>query len=771
MSKEKLLVLDDEPRVLSSLEDLFEEDYEALTTTDFRTALRMAQELDVAVVLTDERMPEITGHEFLAQLKDVSRATRVLISGYSDVLALEQAVNAGRIYAYVSKPWDPLELKVTVGAAMAHFQLIQRIEQERELLRVLMESIPDLIYFKDSDSRFTRINREYARTLGVKDAGEWLGKRDADILDPEYARQSYQDEQEIVRSGQPLVDRVEKLRKADGRFVWLSTTKVPIFDSAGLVSGIAGISREITDLKDVEEALREQSERNRLILETANDAFIAMDSSGSITAWNHQAERTFGWAAEEVMGRPFADAVLAPGSRESHACGEPSLRTGERTMLNTPMLSTMLNTMLNTMVNQRTELDAVHRDGHEFPVEFTVWPVRAGETYSFNALVRDISETRRADLQAKAIQHAVGRYSSLAVEYAPEGVVIVNRDGTMVLVNAQTERLFGYSQEDLTGKPAEMLLPERFRPSYTQRRAAYFSDPRVQSIGADLDLKGLRKDGSEFPVEIGLNPIQTDEGVLLVTSVRDATERKEFERVLREKNVELEKASTAKDFFLATMSHELRTPLNAILGFTGTLLMKLPGPLTADQERQLKTVQASGKHLLSLVNDLLDLVKIESGKVEVQLQAASCQDVLAEVVSALKPLAEAKSLLFEAIFPTQPLMITTDRRALSQIVLNLANNAIKFTPRGSVRLELADAPGDGPPMLAVHVVDTGTGIKPENQEKLFRPFERVNGGSRVEGTGLGLYLCRKLAELIGGRVQFESEFGHGSRFTLLIPKG
>jgi PAS domain S-box-containing protein len=755
MSKEKLLVLDDEPRILSSLEDLFGDDYEALTTTDFRTALRMAQEQDVAVVLTDERMPEITGHEFLAQLKDVSRATRLLISGYSDVLALEQAVNAGRIYAYVSKPWDPLELKATVGAAMAQFQLVQRIEQERELLRVLMESIPDLIYFKDSDSRFTRINREHARTLGVQDAGEWLGKRDADFLDAEYARQSYRDEQEIVRSGQPLVDRVEKLRKADGRFVWLSTTKVPIFDNAGLVSGIAGISREITDLKDIEEALREQSDHNRLILETANDAFIATDATGSITAWNHQAELTFGWAAEEVMGRPFTDTVLAPAHREAHARGvQRFLRTGERTML-----------------NRRTELDALHRDCHEFPVEVTVWPVRVGETYSFNALVRDIGEKRRAELQAKAIQYAVGRYSSLAVEHAPEGVVIVNREGTMVLVNAQTERLFGYSQEDLLGRPADLLLPERFRPSYTERRATYFSDPKVQSIGAELDLKGLRKDGSEFPVEIALNPIQTDEGVLLVSSVRDATERKEFERMLREKNVELEKASTAKDFFLATMSHELRTPLNAILGFTGTLLMKLPGPLTADQERQLKTVQASGKHLLSLVNDLLDLAKIESGKVEVQLQAASCQEVLVEVVSALRLLAEAKSLRFEAVFPAQPLLVTTDRRALSQIVLNLANNAIKFTACGSVRLEVADAPGDDPPMVAVHVADTGAGIKPENQEKLFRPFERVNGGSRVEGTGLGLYLCRKLAELIGGRIEFESEFGRGSRFTLLIPKG
>jgi protein-histidine pros-kinase len=226
----------------------------------------------------------------------------------------------------------------------------------------------------------------------------------------------------------------------------------------------------------------------------------------------------------------------------------------------------------------------------------------------------------------------------------------------------------------------------------------------------------------------------------------------------------------AKDSFFAGMSHELRTPLNAILGFIGILLMRLPGPLTPDQEGQLKTVQENARQLLSLVNDLLDLAKIESGKLDVQLQMESCQDVLEEVVSTLRPLAEAKSLVLEARFPVQPLMVMTHRRSLIQIVVNLVNNAIKFTPQGSVRLELTDAPGDGPPRAAIHVVDTGAGIKPEDQEKLFRAFERVESTAREEGTGLGLHLCRKLADLIGGRIEVESEFGRGSRFTLLIPK-
>ena len=187
---------------------------------------------------------------------------------------------------------------------------------------------------------------------------------------------------------------------------------------------------------------------------------------------------------------------------------------------------------------------------------------------------------------------------------------------------------------------------------------------------------------------------------------------------LHMKNIVLETANAAGDFFMSSMSHELRTPLNAIIGFTSVLLMKLAGPLAPDQEKQLKTVQASGKHLLSLVNDLLDLAKLKSGKVEVQLQAVSCQDVLAEVVSALKPLAEAKAIGFEVSFPEQPVEVRTDPRSLRQIVFNLGSNAIKFTAKGSVRLELTRASGGD--LAAVHVLDTGMGIRLEDQEGSFR---------------------------------------------------
>ena len=242
-------------------------------------------------------------------------------------------------------------------------------------------------------------------------------------------------------------------------------------------------------------------------------------------------------------------------------------------------------------------------------------------------------------------------------------------------------------------------------------------------------------------------------------------------REIADKNLELAEASRMKSAFIANMSHELRTPLNAIIGFTGALLMKLAGPLTFDQDKQLNTIRTSARHLLSLINDILDVAKIESGKVTLAAERVHCQNLLSETADTLRPLASQKGLALMLDLPETPLIIASDRRALTQIVINLVNNAIKFTEHGSIKIALSQRPGEGGALTEISVQDTGSGIRPEDQAKLFQAFSQLDSTStrNVEGAGLGLYLCQNLASLLGGKLTLTSEFGHGSTFTLAIP--
>jgi PAS domain S-box-containing protein len=277
--KDKLLLLDDEPLILRSLEHLLEDDYQVFTTTDAAAALPLALEHEIAVILCDERMPGLSGHEFFERVKTVSRATRVMISGYADLTAITAAINDGQIFAYVTKPWDPVGLKALVRSAAIQFQLVQDIDHERELLRALMDNIPDLIYFKDRQSRFTRVNQAHASAVGAKNAAECVGKSDADYFESGDAIRWHSEEQELLRSSQPLVDQVERLTSTHGGGRWMSTTKVAMVDRSGRISGIAGISRDVTGRKQAEDDLQ----RAKTAAESANRA-----KSDFLAAMSHE---------------------------------------------------------------------------------------------------------------------------------------------------------------------------------------------------------------------------------------------------------------------------------------------------------------------------------------------------------------------------------------------------------------------------------------------------------------------------------------------------
>jgi PAS domain S-box-containing protein len=477
------------------------------------------------------------------------------------------------------------------------------------------------------------------------------------------------------------------------------------------------------------------------LLESAPDAIIGVNDVGVIVLMNAQAVRLFGYSRDELLGQPIE--LLVPESvRDLH----PARREG------------YVGDPIPRPMGAGVELSARRKDGTEFPAEISLSAIDTEEGIVVSAAVRDVSDRKRAEAKFRGL-----------LEAAPDAIVGVNDDGIIVLINAQAERLFGYPREAMLNHHIEMLVPESVRHLHPQRRGTYIADPVPRPMGAGMELSARRADGTEFPAEISLSAIDSEEGIIVSAAVRDVSERKFIEQQLRDKNRELETMGRAKDTFLASMSHELRTPLNAIIGFTGALLMELSGPLNEEQHRQLTTVEYSGKHLLSIINDLLDLAKIESGAVELSLETVDLVEIVEGVMSTLVPLAVGKGLKLSSHVPAQTISVRSDHRALGQILINLVSNAVKFTDEGTI--EVTVALGSGRIGPRVTVIDTGPGIPPTELDQIFDAFERGAGNAvrRVEGTGLGLHISLKLAELIGARIDVETAVGRGSTFAVTLP--
>ena len=587
------------------------------------------------------------------------------------------------------------------------------------------EGVADAVIAADLDGRVLLWGSQAEALFGYS-AAETVGRSLKDLLLP-----ADRDVGAAIGATPACVYEALRRRK-DGGLLYVNVARSAVRREAGGAPHVLYSKRDVTHLKVARDAKLAET-RFGILLESTPDATLIVNAMGRIVLANSQASRAFAYAPGELIGAPV-ELLLPERFRASHV--------GHRALFSQqPRTRTM---------GLGLELFGRRRDGFEFPVEISLAPLSTDEGMMVMSAVRDITDRKKAEQKFRGL-----------LESAPDAMVIVGRHGRIALVNYQLERLFGYPREELLGRPVDCLVPERYRGQHGRHRAGFFSQPRARAMGAGLALYGQRRDGSEFPVEISLSPLETEEGMFVSGAIRDATERRRFEQTLKD-------ASRLKSEFLATMSHELRTPLNGIIGFSEFLIDGKAGTLNARQQEYLTDVLASGRHLLRLINDVLDLSKIEAGKMDIIPESFNLVSAVEEVCGVVSPIAQAKSISLIRQVSEALQTVTLDRHRFMQILYNLLSNALKFTNAGGeVRLTV----GREADTLQLRVQDTGIGISAADLPKLFLEFQQLDSGTgrRHEGTGLGLVLTKRLAELQDGSVRAESEVGKGSTFTVQLP--
>jgi PAS domain S-box-containing protein len=589
---------------------------------------------------------------------------------------------------------------------------------------------------------------------------------------------------ESLLSGEVVQPFEHRIIHKDGSIRWVKNTSVTRCDEHGRLIAYDGLITDITERKRAEEALRESEEKFRVISSTAVDAILLMDNDSKISYWNPAATRMFGYTSEEAMGKEL-HLLLAPVSYYDK-CEKGFSRFKEAGQ--------------GPVVGNTLEFFAIRKDRTEFPIEVSTSAIHIKGKWHALGIVRDITERKRAE---EALKRSEECYRGL-VENVSLGVTLIDKDFKIIMVNSTIGELFNKPVSEFTGKDC-------FR-AFEKREAVCAHCPGSKAIASgqpvEVETEGVRDDGSRFSVLVKAFPLFESDGTPrgFIEVVEDITERKEAEK-LEIAKLQAEAATRAKSDFLANMSHELRTPLNAIIGFSDMMFQGMAGKLTGQQLEYLGDIRESGVLLLSIINDILDLSKVEAGKMELELSEFNVKDLIERCIILFKEKAMKHRIKLTAEVTPDLGLIEADERKIKQVLANLLSNAVKFTPDGgsvSVRARKVSLRGEAEAIskacperserdeilrsaqndkgrtrndnlvgdfIEISVEDTGIGIRHEDFDKLFQPFQQLEYTltKKYEGTGLGLALCKKIVELHKGRIWVESEAGKGSKFTFVIP--
>jgi len=561
------------------------------------------------------------------------------------------------------------------------------------------------------------------------------------------------------------------IRKDGSRFPAVVSVTA-LRDEQDAIIGYLLIGTDNTARKQAEEALLQAGALQSAIFNSANFSSIATDAKGVIQIFNVGAERMLGYTAAEVMNKitpaDISDPqeVIARAEELSSELGTPI----------TPGFEALVF-KASRGIEDIYELTYIRKDGSRFPAVVSVTALRDEQDAIIGYLLIGTDNTARKQIEAEQEQLSQRLrdhqfYTRSLFESNIDAIMTTDPSGIITDVNKQMEVLTDCTRDELIGAP--------FRNYFTDPDQAQTSIKQVlrEKKVTNYELTARARDGKETVVSINATTFYDRDRKLqgVFAAARDVTERKRLDQVLQEKNVELEnaravaeKTNLTKSDFLANMSHELRTPLNAVIGFSEVLQDQMFGQINEKQKEYVGNILTSGRHLLSLINDILDLSKVESGKMELELSTFLLRESLDASVMMLREKAMKGGIeIYLNLDPEADVRLVADQRKLKQILFNLLSNAVKFTPNaGTVHLS-AVRDGD---FIEISVVDTGIGIREEDLSRLFQAFTQLESvyTKGFEGTGLGLALTRQLVELHGGRIWMESEFGNGSRFSFTIP--